>query len=136
MVDQRSRTPEELTRSLAAALTAVGHPKLCECHQAMLVLSPEHYAIYREAGWHRDQITKALHQALLRPASEVVFGAGGIGEGVPEAYAKGLVPKFTPNGLHLIRAGGSAGLYSAILPGWPGHRAHRESHPVTKEIRL
>ena len=45
-IDQRSRTPEELTRSLAMALGAVGHPKLAEFTTALLVLSPEHYRIY------------------------------------------------------------------------------------------
>ena len=39
-IDQRSRTPEELTRSLAMSLLAVGHPKLCEFTNAMLVLVP------------------------------------------------------------------------------------------------
>ncbi len=52
-VDQRSRTPEELTRSLAMSLVAVAHPKLAEFTNAMLVLSPEHYAIFRAVGWDR-----------------------------------------------------------------------------------
>ncbi|MDE0475264.1 MAG: hypothetical protein OXI50_11930 [Gammaproteobacteria bacterium] len=29
--------------------------------------SPEHYAIYREAGWDRSRITGALQDALLLP---------------------------------------------------------------------
>jgi hypothetical protein len=37
-IDQRSRTPEELTKSLPMSLLAVGHPKLCEFTNAMLVL--------------------------------------------------------------------------------------------------
>ena len=41
-IDQRSRTPEELTKSLAMSLLAVGHHKLCEFTNAMLVLVPEH----------------------------------------------------------------------------------------------
>ena len=31
-------------------------------------------------------------------------------------------------------ARGAAGLYSAILAGWPGGRAWRHSHPITREI--
>ena len=135
VMDQRSRTPEELTRSLAQCLFAVGHHKLCEWAQAVLVLSPEHYEIFRAAGWTRRYITEALHEALLRPGSEVVHGAGGIAEGVAESFVNSMVPKFVSDGLHLVRAGGSAGLYSAILAGWPGHRAHGESSPITKEIR-
>ena len=41
VVDQRSRTPEELTKSLAMALTAVNHPKLVQLGNATLILSPE-----------------------------------------------------------------------------------------------
>ena len=133
-IDQRSRTPDELTRSLAMALLAVGHPKLCEFTNAMLVLSPEHYAIYREAGYNRNQITAALHAALVRPRSEVVQGAGGIGEGVEPSRTEETIAKFWPEGLLIVRAGGQAGLYSAICAGWTGGRFRHESQPVTREI--
>ncbi len=134
ITDQRSRTPDELTRSLAMALQAVGHPKLCEWVPAVLVLSPEHYAIYREAGWGRAEVVAALHERLRRPGSEVVAGAGGVPEGVPPCRAGEIVSKFRDGGLLVVRAGGPAGLFSAVLAGWPGGRAHEESHPVTKEI--
>ena len=135
IMDQASRTPEELTRSLAASLLAVCHPKICEWAHAVLLLSPEHYAIYREAGWGRARITDALLEATTRPLDEVARGAGGLAEGVPASETRRLVPKFPPGGLLLARAGGAAGLYSAILAGWPGGRAWQHSHPVTKEIR-
>ena len=134
IMDQRSRTPEELTASLATCLLAVCHPKICEWAHAVLLLSPEHYAIYREAGWGRARITDALLEATTRPLSEVARGAGGLAEGVPDSETRRRVPKFPPGGLLLARAGGAAGLYSAILAGWPGGRAWQESHPVTKEI--
>ena len=132
--DQKARTPAELTRSLAMALTAVGHPKLCEWVQAVLVLSPEHYAIYRGAGWDRDRITTGLQEALSRPGAEVAAGAGGVAEGMPPSRRGEQVPKFHPNGLLLVRAGGPAGLMSAILSGWPGGRDYEESHPITRGI--
>ena len=134
VADQKARTPEELTRSLAMALGAVGHPKLCEWAPALLVLSPEHYAIYRDAGWGRERITAALHGALLRPVAEVVAGAGGVAEGMPASRGGPLVPKFHPGALLLARAGGPAGLFSAIISGWPGGRSFDESHPITREI--
>ena len=100
----------------------------------MLVISPEHYSIFRAAGWDRDRITDALFEATTRNGEDVVQGAGGIAEGVPENRAGEMVPKFPPDGLLLVRAGGQAGLYSAILAGWPGGRAYKESHPITREI--
>ena len=135
IMDQASRTPEELTASLAACLLAVCHPKICEWAHTVLLLSPEHYAIYREAGWGRARITDALLEATTRPLDEVARGAGGLAEGVPDSETRRRVPKFPPGGLLLAQAGGAAGLYSAILAGWPGGRAWQHSHPVTKEIR-
>ena len=78
-IDQRSRTPEELTKSLAMSLLAVGHPKLCEFTNAMLVLVPEHYAIFRDAGWDRDRITAELHKAMVRPRDSGHPGSAGRG---------------------------------------------------------
>ncbi|MEM7417155.1 MAG: thioredoxin [Gemmatimonadota bacterium] len=134
VVDQRSRTAEELTLSIAASLLAVTHPKLCRWGNVVLVLSPEHYGIFREAGWDRTRITSELHAACERPGRDVIRGAHGIGEGVPEEMIDDVVPKFHPDGLLIVRAGGQAGLYSAILSGWIGGRAHDDSRPVTKEI--
>lgn len=133
-VDQRSRTPEELVRSLAMSLFAVGHPKLCEFCNALLVLSPEHYGVFREAGWDRARLTAALHDALLRPGADLVRGAQGVGEGIPADRADAEVPKFHRDGLLIARAGGDAGLFSAICAGWTGGRFKDESKPVTVAI--
>ena len=134
VTDQKARTPGELTRSLSMSLQAVGHPKLCEWAPAVLVLSPEHYAIYREAGWDRRRITAALHRELTCDGTEVRAGAGGIAEGMPSSRSHERIAKFHPGALLLVRAGGPAGLFSAILSGWPGGRLFEESHPVTREI--
>ena len=133
-IDQRSRTAEELVRSLAMALFAVGHPKLCEFTNATLVLSPEHYGIFRAAGWDRARLEAELRQALRRPGAELVQGAGDVGEGIAPARARDMVDKFWPDGLLVVRAGGEAGLFSAILAGWTGGRFREESQPITKEI--
>ena len=135
VTDQKARSPDELTRSLAMSLLAVGHPRLCEWAPALLVLSPEHYAIYRDGGWDRARITSELHQALRRPGAEVAAGTGGVAEGMPASRAHETIAKFHPGALLLVRAGGPAGLFSAILSGWPGGRLFEESHPVTREIK-
>jgi hypothetical protein len=134
-VDQKSRTAEALTRSMAMSLVKIGHPKLVQSARAMLVLSPEHYAIYREAGWGRARIERALFEATIRPGAELVAGAGGVGEGIPASRAAENVPKFHEDGLLVVRAGGQAGLFSAILPGWLAGRKRLELQPVTREVR-
>jgi hypothetical protein len=135
IVDQKTRTAEGLTRSIASSLVKMGHPKLVQSARAVLVLSPEHYAIYKEAGWDRKKIERALYEATIRPGREILAGADGVGEGVPAERANEMVPKFHDDGLMIVRAGGPAGLFSAVLPGWLAGRNKLELQPVTKEIK-
>jgi hypothetical protein len=132
-MDEGSRTPESLSRSLALTLNAVGHPRKVRSHDAIVVLSPEHHAIYREAGWDKAQILAALKAATQRPAQEIERGAGGVDVGPRPGAEEGPVPKFRQGGLHIVRAGGPAGLMSAIIGGWAA-TGERGSEPVTKEV--
>jgi hypothetical protein len=134
-VDQKSRTAEGLTRSFALSLIKMGHDRLTQSARAIVVLSPEHYAIYREAGWDRRRIERGLYEATIRPGSEILAGKDGIGEGVPAARAGEQVPKFHEDGIMVVRAGGPAGLFSAILPGWLAGRNKEELQPVTKLVK-
>ena len=134
-IDQKSRTPQELVPSLAAGLFGVGHPKLCNAGDAVLVLSPEHYKIFKDAGWNRRRIEDELYKALKRPGRDLIQGAQGIAEGLPTAFADKMVDKFAPGGLLIVRAGGEAGLFSAIIGGWPGMAVRAECQAVTREIR-
>ena len=134
-VDQKSRTAEGLTKSFATSLVRMGHLRLTQSARALLVLSPEHYAIYKESGWDRKRIERALYEATIRPGSELVAGKDGIGEGIPASRAGEQVPKFHEDGLMVVRAGGPAGLFSAILPGWLAGRNREELQLVTKAVK-
>lgn len=134
-IDQKSRSPEDLARSLAMGLNAIGHPKLALMQRAILVLSPEHYAIFSAANWDRRRIEQAIGVATVRAGEDLIAGAQGVGEGIPASQAGEAVPKFFDGGLMIVRAGGPAGLFSAILPGWPAGRNRLELQPVTKEIK-
>jgi hypothetical protein len=134
-VDQRSRSPEGLSRSFATHLVRMGHLHLTQSARAIVVLSPEHYRIYREAGWGRREIERALMAATVRSGREILAGRDGIGEGVPANRADEMIPKFFEGGLQVVRAGGPAGLFSAVLPGWLGGRNKTQLQPVTKEIK-
>ena len=133
VVDQKSRTPESLARSFALCLRAVDHPKLAMAGDAVLVVSPDHCRVFIEAGWSKARLLDELTQLLLLPGDEMVVGAGGIAEGVPIALAGKPVPKFRPGGLLIVRAGGGAGLFSAIIAGWAAS-GPVGSIPVSKEI--
>jgi hypothetical protein len=133
-VDQKSRTPEGLSKSFATHLVRMGHLRLTQSARAILVLSPEHYRIYREAGWGRREIEKALFDATTRPGREILAGLDGIGEGVPAGRADEMIPKFHDDGLLVVRAGGPAGLFSCVLPGWLAGRNKAELQLVTKAV--
>ncbi len=76
--------------------------------------------MFAEAGWGRERgAGRASAPTCNRPGAELVRGAGGIAEGVPEAFADApTLPKFRDGGLLLAYAGGGAGLFSAIIGGW------------------
>lgn len=132
VVDQLSRSPESLAGSLAAGLRTVHHPKLPLAFDAILVMGPEHLRVFADAGWDRDRILAELHARLQLPGHEIVRGAGGIDEGVPESLADATLPKFRDGGLLLASAGGGAGLFSAIIGGWANGATG--STPVTREV--
>jgi hypothetical protein len=133
VIDQLSRLPESLAGSLAANLRTVHHPKLPFVFDAILVLGPEHARVFADAGWDRERIVAELHARLQLPGREIVRGAGGIAEGVPESFADSTLPKFKPDGLLLAFAGGRAGLFSAIIGGWANGTVG--STPVTRQVR-
>ncbi len=132
LADQLSRTPESLARTFAACLQAVAHPKLVLAWDALLVVSPEHARVFCEAGWSKERLRRELDGLLCRPGSELVRGAGGMAEGMPPGVAAGELPKFRPGGLLIVHAGGTAGLFSAIIGGWVSGPVGSE--PVTREV--
>ncbi len=132
IADQISRTPESLAASMASVLRTVAHPKLALAFDAMLVVSPEHGRIFSEAGWDRARLLQELEQDLLLDGDEMIRGAGGIAEGLPEAFAGSQIPKFRPGGIQVVHAGGDAGLFSAIIGGWVS--GSMGSEPVTVPI--
>jgi hypothetical protein len=133
VVDQLSRDPESLARSFAACLRTVQHPKLALVFDAILVVSPEHARVFREAGWSKAQLRARLNELLTFPGKELVRGGDGIAEGMPESLAEMDIPKFGPEGLLIVHAGGTAGLFSTIIGGWAN--GAMGSTPVTREVR-
>ncbi|MEZ5340257.1 MAG: hypothetical protein R2706_02070 [Acidimicrobiales bacterium] len=132
IIDQISRTPESLARSFAAVLANLGHPKLIIGFDAMLVVSPEHGRVFADAGWDKARLRAELNELLTLDGDNLIRGAGGIAEGVPEGFAGTKLPKFRDGGLQIVHAGGNAGLFSSILGGWVGGATGSE--PVTVPI--
>jgi hypothetical protein len=133
VVDQLSRDPESLARTFAVNLRTLHHPKLLMAFDVILAVGPEHSRVFREAGWSRKQLVDRLMELLQIPGKEVIRGAGGIAEGVPENLENATLPKFRPGGIHVVHCGGGAGLFSAIIGGWV--TGEMGSETVIQEIR-
>jgi len=133
IVDQISRTPESLAKSFALGLRSVAHPKLAIAFDAVLIVSPEHASRFRDAGWTKQRLREELLALLTVPGDELVRGADGCEEGLPAGLAGTPIPKFAPDGLLIVHAGGKAGLFSAIVGGWV--RGTTGSIPVTRAIQ-
>ena len=132
VVDQLARDPDQLATTFAACLRTLHNPKLVMAFDAIVVIGPEHARVFADAGWNRERVLAEIHARLQIPGSELVRGAGGIAEGVPAQLADATLPKFRPNGILLVHAGGGAGLFSTIIGGWANGEVG--SQPVTRRV--
>jgi len=132
IVDQKVRTAPELANVFAACLRTLHNPKLVLAFDAILVVGPEHARVCADAEWDRDRLLAELHARLQISGSELVWGAGGIADGVPLHLHDATLPKFRPDGILLVHAGGGAGLFSTMIGGWAN--GAMGSQPVSREV--
>ena len=132
IVDQRARTAPELATVFAACLRTLHNPKLILAFDTILIVGPEHARVLAEAGWNREKLLVEIHSRLQLPGSELVWGAGGIADGIPTHMRDATLPKFRPDGILLVHAGGGAGLFSAMIGGWAN--GEMGSQPVTHRV--
>jgi hypothetical protein len=103
IADQSSRTPGSLARSLAGAMGPA---------DALLIVSPDHGRVFRQAGWSKARLRDELYELA--------------GASVAGKARRGIE-------LLIVYAGGGAGLFSGVMEGWVGGTAG--SVPVTREVR-
>ena len=125
--DQQSRRAEDLLGTIAPSLGVVANHKMTHWGDTLLVLSPEHARVVAGDGWGKADVRRFLWERLQRPVHELVPGRNG-GEGLPEHVLRKFadpatdatpIPKFRlPQNIKIIVAGGTAGRFSAVVPGW------------------
>ena len=140
--DQRSRRAPDLLATIAGSLAVVSHHKMTHWGDTLVVLGPEHARIVGDDGWGKPEIRRFLFEKLQRPVHELIPGRDG-GEGLPEHVLRKfahpesdatLVPKFrSPDNLKILVAGGTAGRFSAVVPGWTFSKG---SAMVFRKIRI
>jgi hypothetical protein len=132
-IDHISRTPEELCSSYAGCIRAIYNTGHVIGVQAFLAIAQEHANVFYAAGWSKARVKEELMSLLKIPVRELVPGRSGL-SGLTEAERVDpdlLIPKFKNGTFNIIRAGGGAGKYSAIISSIGGRGS---IEPVTKEI--
>jgi hypothetical protein len=105
IVDQQSRTPEDLIASLAVGVEHVASPRERKTFDALLVIGPDHGRLFH--GWSRDRLQRELHE---RTDGKFV----------------------SPERILLAYAGGDAGLFSMVFGGWAS--GEMGSQPQTASV--
>jgi hypothetical protein len=138
----RSRTAEDLLLTVARSMEGIGHHKLTGLGDTLVVLAPEHARLVAADGWTKDRVREFLWGRLQKPVKDLWPGRDG-GEGLAESALAAspaperdetLVPKFrAPENLIVLVAGGTAGRFTAVVPGWAFSGA--PTRLVIKKIR-
>ena len=132
VADTRSRSGPDLLTTIVRSVEVVAHHKAVGLGDTALVFSPEHVKTLAADGWSKSRVREFLWERLRKPVRDLVAGRDG-GEGLSDevlaafpdgARSEALVPKFqSPECLKLLVAGGAAGRFTAIVPGWPFRNA-------------
>ena len=125
--DHQSRTAKDLLITISKSLEVISNSKSTHHGDTLIVLSPEHARTIAGDGWSKMDMRDFLWHRLRKPVSELIPGVNG-GEGLPaHVLAKfprpetdpTLIPKFRePANLKFVVAGGTAGRFTAVIPGW------------------
>jgi hypothetical protein len=137
--DHASRTARALAGSLGWSMVGLWNSKHFPLFApTLLVVGPEHAQTFAADGWSKADLRRELYERIRRPYRDLLPDPEH-GEGTNLRYtatppsADALIPKFpSPDELHIVVAGGTAGRFSAAIPGWLG--SPHGSRPVTRVV--
>jgi hypothetical protein len=139
--DHASRTARALAGSLGWSMASLWNAKHFPLYShTMQVVGPEHARTLADHGWSKDDLVRHIFETVRMPYGRLTPDEDN-GEGTNLRFAKGgepapdqPIPKFpSPEELHVVVAGGTAGRFSMAIPGWLGTK--NGSRPVTVAIR-
>ena len=117
VVNATARTAREILSTVARAGTVIASPDVAPLGDTLLVIAPEHAATIAADGWSKADVRRFVWDECRI----AIDGA--------------RAPKFSePERLHIVVAGGTAGRFSAWVPGWPFRGA--PSRLVLKRVGL
>jgi len=94
VVDAQSRRAEDVLATVAKSLAVIGSHRQTALGDTLVVMAPEHAATIGADGWSKARVRDFLWEQTR--------------------------PKFrAPENLKVLVAGGTAGRFTALIPGWP-----------------
>jgi len=101
VVDGHSRTAADVLTTVARSLEVIASHRTVSLGDMLLLVSPMHARTIAADGWSKADVRRFLWERL-------------------EARREGPTPKFrAPEHLRIVVAGGTAGPFTALIPGWP-----------------
>jgi hypothetical protein len=102
VVDARNRTARDVLTTIARNGESLASHAIGELGDTLLVIGPEHARTIAGDGWSKADVRTFLFEHMHAEPD---------GARIPKLRG--------PDALHLVVAGGTAGRFSAWLPGWP-----------------
>jgi hypothetical protein len=137
--DHLSRAAPQLVASLGWSAAGVWNHKSFPLYgHTLFVIGPEHARTLGEARWSKQAVRQHLFETIRRPVRDLAPGPDGAETGRLKNLLGGRtpderIPKFpSPEEIVVVVAGGTAGRFSAVVPGWMG--GDLGSRPVTRRI--
>jgi len=128
--------PQGILDSIASAMSTIAHNNAVSSGHCAVIIGPEHARTIAAKGWTRHDVRSYLQMNAYNLFSELTFneGYGKIyNRNLPRWYKREQASRIPivpdPDHIHLFVVGGTAGRFSAFIPGW-GHM----SSPVLRSI--
>jgi hypothetical protein len=102
VVDARSRTARDVLTTVARSAEVIASHSVADLGDTLLVIGPEHVRTIAADGWSKADVREFVWQ-----------GARADVDGVRAAKFR------APANVKIVVAGGTAGRFSAWVPGWP-----------------
>ena len=122
--------PEAILSTIADVMVAGGRLSLSG-QQFVVIFAGEHRRILSQAGWTKKDVRAWLHGHAVRSEEELARAGRLPPPETPLQAARQYRAVADPEDILVIAAGGDAGGYSVVIPGWAG-RLHSEA--VTKPV--
>jgi hypothetical protein len=137
--DHLSRSAAQLVASLGWSAAGVWNHKSFPLYgHTLFVIGPEHADTLGAERWSKQDVRRFLYDTIRRPARELAPGPDGAETGrlahrLDDRGPDARIPKFpSAEEIVIVVAGGTAGRFSAVIPGWMG--GELGSQPVTRRI--